>query len=397
MARAGTERSEAQALVGRLRERREEIEQTILARVYAVSDPREVRDPDYGPGLREAVSAGLTYGLTVLEEGEAAAGSAPLELLAQARRAASSGVGLDTVLRRYFAGHTLLDDFIVQEAELAGRGGCALAHGALRAEAGVLDRLLEAVTFAYRDEVEKRSRSRHQRRAESVRRLLAGELAEMGALDYDLATWHVGAIAAGEEAEAAIAELAAGLGARILVVPGAEETLWSWLGSVRQPPRTWRKRLCPPDGVRIAFGEPGRGVGGWRLTHRQAAAAWPIASREPTHTVHYGDVPILASILQDEVLAHSLRDIYLAPLSSDRDGGVSSRRTLRAYFAAGCNVSSAASALGVNRNTVASRLRTIESSIGRPLASCAAEFEAALCLAEMNEAATPSGGGGATC
>jgi len=42
-------------------------------------------------------------------------------------------------------------------------------------------------------------------------------------------------------------------------------------------------------------------------------------------------------------------------------------------------------ALGVNRNTVASRLRAIEISIGVPLASRAADLEAALRLEELAE------------
>jgi DNA-binding PucR family transcriptional regulator len=61
------------------------------------------------------------------------------------------------------------------------------------------------------------------------------------------------------------------------------------------------------------------------------------------------------------------------------------RETLRAYFAAGRNISSAAAALSVHRDTVSNRLRAIEAKIGRPPDACAADLELALRLEEMSE------------
>ena len=100
-----------------LRARREEIELAALNRVYAIADPVEVADPQYAEGLKLAVGAALDYGLTALEHNEESAPPIPSVLLAQARLAARNRVSLDTVLRRYFAGYTLLGDFLVGEAE----------------------------------------------------------------------------------------------------------------------------------------------------------------------------------------------------------------------------------------------------------------------------------------
>ena len=99
--------------------------------------------------------------------------------------------------------------------------------------------------------------------------------------------------------------------------------------------------------------------------------------------MRYGDVALLVSALQDELLVSSLHRLYLEPLEAERDGGKALRETLRAYFAAGRNVSSAGAALGVNRNTVANRLRAVEAAIGRPISSRAAEVEIALRLADI--------------
>jgi hypothetical protein len=381
---AAAARAAGQGLIERLQARREEIEQTLLTRVYAISDPREVEDPDYALGLRVAVSTALDYGLEVLAEGERHGGPPPPELLAQARQAARNGVGLDTVLRRYVAGHTLLDDFIVQEAE-AVRGSRPLAQNTLRVQAVLLDRLLIAVADEYNAEREARARSHLRRPAECVRRLLAGELVDASELAYDLSGWHVGVLASGAGAGKALRQLAGQLDRQLLAVPAGEELLWAWLGGVRRPSPEQLGSLGEselPAKLRLSLGEPAQGLDGWRLTHRQAAAALPIARQRPGSPTRYGEVALLASMLQDEVLARSLQDLYLAPLTAERDGGEALRQTLRAYFQADLNSSSASAALGITRQTVNNRLRTVEERLGRPLRLCASELEAALRLDE---------------
>ena len=84
---------------------------------------------------------------------------------------------------------------------------------------------------------------------------------------------------------------------------------------------------------------------------------------------------------KDEVLTASLREIYLAPLEAGRDGGAIDRETLCAYFAAGRNGRAAAAALSVSRQTVSSRLRSVEEKIGRSLLACGSDLELALRLA----------------
>jgi len=53
------------------------------------------------------------------------------------------------------------------------------------------------------------------------------------------------------------------------------------------------------------------------------------------------------------------------------------------------NVSSTAAALGVSRQTVSNRLRTIEERLARPLSDCAAEVDAALRLEELGHSPLP--------
>jgi GGDEF-like domain/PucR C-terminal helix-turn-helix domain len=383
---ASRERSSGAELAERLRLRRTEIEGAARTRVYAVSVLPRVGGPEYAEGLRSAVSAALDYGLQGIEHGEEKVPPVPESLLSQARLAARSGVSLDTVLRRYFAGHTLLEDFLIEEAEREDLFSPAALKRLLRSQAAIVDRLLASVSKAYTEETERRPQSAERRRVERIERLLEGELLDTTDLAYDFEAHHLGIVASGKGAGETIAALAKPLDARPLVVPRDENTLWAWLGSRRLLDPGELVELASrelPTGLSLAIGEPGEGIAGWRLSHGQARAALPIALRSGESFMRYAEVALLASMLSDDLLIASLRELYLAPLEEEPDGGKTLRQTLRAYFAAGRTISSAAATLGVKRHTVTNRLRAAEKRIGRPIDSCTAEIDAALRLDEL--------------
>jgi hypothetical protein len=372
-------------LARRLQARRGEITQVALERLHSISALSEVSDPAYAEGLRTAVDAAVDFGLGAIERSSDQSISIPAEVLIQARMAARSGVSLDTVLRRCFAGYTLLGDFIMGEAEEDGLLGEVALKELLRVQAAIFDRLMAAVTEDYIREAGSRPDSTEEQRVERVRRLLDGEMIDATELAYDFDAHHLGAIARGDGAWTALRDLATTLDRRLLAIRLGEGTVWAWLGGrcplepaqVRDLASRWPSHIC------VAIGEPADGLLGWRLTYRQARAALPIALRGPESVVRYADVALLASVIQDELLATSLHRIYLAPLQEERDGGEVARDTLRAYFAAERNVSSAAAALGVNRHTIASRLRAIERRLGLSIGHSALHFEAALRMSDL--------------
>ncbi|MGE5281955.1 MAG: PucR family transcriptional regulator [Chloroflexota bacterium] len=372
-------------LTARLGERRGEIEQAVLTRTYAIADPTAA-DFAYRNGLRAAVGAALEYGIAALGRSEERPLPVPTALLSQARLAARNGIGLDTVLRRYVAGYTLLGDFLIEEAERAEVSADALAlKRVLRAHAATLDRLLAAVGEEHGRELARPS-SREERRAERIGRLLAGEPLDTTELAYDFEGRHLGLLYRGPGAREVSKALARTLDARLLAAQHEGEILWSWLGSRhRLDPEdvVARARAELPSGLLLAIGEPGEGLAGWRLTHRQAEAAMAVAQRGPEAVVRYAEVALLACALQDELLATSLRELYLEPLAGERDGGEVLRETLRAYLASGLGPSSAAAALGVSHRTVANRLRKIEERIGHPVATRVAGLEIALRLERL--------------
>lgn len=378
----------AEALAVRFRARAQEIEASLAALVDPIpedraADPAYLEYMDCLPATRVSV---LGYIVEAIELGDRQTAEVPAAVLTAPRLAARAGVPLDVVLRRYSAGNAFFGDILVEEAERAGVSHSAL-RGLLHRQATIFDRLLQAVSDEHVREASSRPSTTAELRHRYLEELLAGRQPgdQMG-FEYDFDGHHLGLMVKGEGAHEAMRELAAALDRLLLADAQQEEPAWAcWLGG--------RSRLRSEEAVRAlasissgsvlaAVGEPAEGIAGWRLTHRQAKAALPIADRRGIPALRYADVAVLASILRDDLGTTSLRQIYLEPLEATRDGGRVGRETLRAYFAAERNISSTAAALGVDRRTVANRLRGIEELYGRPLGEVGTDLETALLLAD---------------
>jgi hypothetical protein len=373
-------------LAERLRARRSQIEEAVVARFRDIGfDPAAGEDAEYVAGSLAAVGEAVGYGLDAIERGEEWFGSIPPAAVAQAQRAARNGVSLESVLRRTNAGHMVLEDFVVQEVDFAGER--IVLRGVFGTLGALLDHFTALMAHEYQREAERMARSPELRRMERVQGLLAGRRVEAAGLGYDLDAWHLGVIAMGGKAAETVRALAAGLGRELLSVSPGEQTVWAWFGGQRALDfAEIERRLSAkkPVGVSLVVGAAGRGIAGWRLTHRQAQAALLVALRRPQMLTRYADVSLLAAVLRDGELARSLVEIHLSPLDGQKDAAVS-RETLRAYFAAGSNAATAAAALRVDRHTVERRLHTIETRLGRALHTCHAELEVALRLQELDE------------
>jgi sugar diacid utilization regulator len=244
-----------------------------------------------------------------------------------------------------------------------------------------LEVLVEEIGEEYSREGELRPQSRESRRAGLVEQLLAGELA------FDFDAWHIGLVARGAGAAEAVQDLATAADRRLLKICRREDAVWAWLGGRRRLETTKVQLLAAsrmPVESRLAIGEPGRRLAGWRLSHRQAVAAMPVGLRRGDRIVRYKDILLKAPLLQDSTLAASLRQIFLIPLEEEPGGDLTALEILRAYFGHERNVSSAAIAVGISRQTFTRRLRGIEDRLGCPLHTCGAEIEAALDLEQLD-------------
>jgi AcrR family transcriptional regulator len=184
-------------VVERLGAQRSEIEEAILVRVRdEVVDPVGSRSAEYVKGLRATVVAVVDYSLTGIEQNEASSAVVPSVALAQARRAARAGVSLGAVLRRYVAGHALLEDFIMGEANHSVFVGQRTAvRRVLETSTSLLDRLIPSITSAYMQELEQaasssarraHARAAPKRRKQDKDRGGSGESPEQAALEQSV-------------------------------------------------------------------------------------------------------------------------------------------------------------------------------------------------------------------
>jgi hypothetical protein len=375
-------------IVKRLRARRLEIVQAIHTRIQeSVPDSVASHNSTYQAGVLAAITAVLDYCLEAIEHGLEWSGPVPPEAAAQARRAAHAGVSLGTVLRRYFAGHRRLGEFVAEEVEHLG-----LSYGPAqylrRTQEAVLERLTAAIEHEYPEERERIARPPEHRRTEIVRRLLAKEpveFAELAELDYELDTsWHLGVIATGTGVHAALLRLKADLRSELLPAQCADGTVWAWFGASQRLKIADIERMLTPNGTTgeiLAIGGSGWGLDGWRRTHREARGAQLRALRRPERVVRYAESPLLVAALENETLATWLRE-FLAPIRA-RPDSKDLLKTLRAYIDAECSRSSAAPVAKVRRQTVGNRLHLAAKLLDRPLSTCLAELDVALQLADL--------------
>lgn len=245
------------------------------------------------------------------------------------------------------------------------------------------DRLMSLVTEEFGRPKDAAQFSPETKRMKLLRDLIDGSTDDLHGLDYDLELNHIGVIAWGPRARSALSDLASALDRRLVWAPAEDDLLMAWVGSSSPPNETHLRvvRGSRPTGhAQLAVGSPGDGLAGFRRTHREAGEAHVVAKRRPLPVTLYEDVALEAFALRDEPAAREFVEHALGPLHVNGKRGDDLPETLRAYFAAGQNASSAAAALGVHEHTVPRRLQKIEELIGCPINDRRAELELALRL-----------------
>jgi hypothetical protein len=305
----------------------------------------------------------------------------PLEAVAQAGRAARNGVDLNTFLIELIEVHSLLGEFVADEAaKIDARG----AVGAQLVQLQIFRRLAIELSREYRREKSHLAGRSDQYRRGLVHRLLSGAPGISScALGYRLEVWHVGLIAVGSESLDATEIVAERLGVALLSVPMDMETTWVWIGSSRMISSQLIARILTDRKDlrgRYALGQPAYGLEGWRATHLEARSTLTVALCRQVTVTLFSDVALEALSLQTPDLARSLLVAYLTPLIQ-RGGRTSVLfETLKAFFGAGGNASSAATSLGVTRRTVENRLREVEKRLGQSIGECGSKLDLALRL-----------------
>jgi hypothetical protein len=366
------------AIADRLHGCAEEIEEAILARILTSNGSGDAGH------LQHVVRQALDYGVHAVEAGPAQASPPPQPLIADARRAARRSLDLQVLVSRYLSGYSQFTDFLLRETEKC--RDTSASRQILHSAGTVFEHLVATIGEEYEAERLRSSRSTGARRLEKAQDLLSGKAMEAPELSYGFAASHVGMIGIGDDACGAIKVAARVLGGQLLLLKAAEGEAWGWIGRrrpINRPELDAALAIELAPSSRLAVGEPGDELSGWRRTHREARLALQVAG-EARPIVRYLEVAVLSSLLRDPFLKRTLKDHYLAPLWNAKHRGREGLiETLRAYFAAGRNAASAAAALGVSRQTVSSRLQLCEERVGYPMPACARELELALLLDEL--------------
>jgi DNA-binding PucR family transcriptional regulator len=140
----------------------------------------------------------------------------------------------------------------------------------------------------------------------------------------------------------------------------------------------------PPDGIRVAAGAPGQGIGGFRRSHVEAVQAARVATLgdgAAGPVTSYTRVELVSLLASDLARARAFVASRLGPLASPAEPIARLRETVLAFLATGGSTSRVAKELFVHQNTVAYRVKKAEELLGRRVTENPVELTCALTLA----------------
>lgn len=329
-----------------------------------------------------------------------------------ARTIARRGLDLRVLSQMYHAGHRAMLSYVtefIEKVDLTSEFKLALVTMMWEQTAEWINRTLEELTLTYTAERESLLQGAFSLRADTIREILDGtqsdESRASGLLGYALPRRHTalalwtenpepGSAGTGK-LERLVQRLASGHHpADVLITPSGTHGVWAWiaedervshpLGRLPWSDGAWGAELgddgALAGGLRIAVGEPARGITGFRQTHREAMAAQRIAEadrRQPTCT-RYGDVELVAMITKDAEALHAFVTRTVGPLLAAGTAHDQLRATLLAFLTCQGNQEATARRLEVHKNTVRYRLQRLHELLDRDLYADRASLDLAM-------------------
>jgi hypothetical protein len=339
--------------------------------------PCAAGDRDSEDLLGQATRAIARDSLARLRTGAGARTELPADVIAAARAAAVAGGNVCALLDRY--GEMLWDaisratEEVVREPALRWRL-LMLARAHL---SGYVPRLSEELRSIYEQECQRLAADDDGFRANRLALVLSGQLNDLGVFDYDLQQHHAAIVT---DSKAVVARLALMSGRQRLHVVRPGLLVHGWLGG-REPFDAQSLDLLAAERhrgeARIALGEPGFGVEGFRSSHRQALEAWRIVRCGACRVARYTDVVLPIALARDQTVARTFLARYLERLD------LPLREAAQAYLRSGHNASAAAAHLRRSRRTVERQLARVEDCLRRPITEVAGELSVGFQLAEL--------------
>ncbi|MCW2789101.1 MAG: polyketide synthase regulator [Aeromicrobium sp.] len=171
-----------------------------------------------------------------------------------------------------------------------------------------------------------------------------------------------------------------------LFTPVDRSTAWVWWGRGTDDgplaSDVVRTVLAEHEHARVALGEAGRGVAGFRTSHRQAGAARDLASvaRTGQQLTSHSDraVAVVSMLLHDLNALAGWVTAVLGPLSANTDNAARLRETLLTFLVTGSSYQVTGERLLLHRNTVKYRVGRAFELRGRSLDEDRLDVELAL-------------------
>jgi DNA-binding PucR family transcriptional regulator len=268
-----------------------------------------------------------------------------------------------------------------------------------------VDAALCLLEDAYTTERDRWLRSAAASQAETIGAILSGQPIDTEVasrrLRHELQRVHVAAIAwldTHEEGrntlallEAAIRDIAAAIGSQHpLVQPLGTLSAAAWISTKGDVPSRvlaeLRFRSATAPGVRVAIGEPARGIAGFRASHLEALHAQRIAQlagRGEGSLTRYRDISLRALATADIDQARAFVACELGALAAADDTTRRLAATVRTYLDENGSRARTAKRLNIHENTVSYRLRQAEEILGRSVDKRTLELRVALTLADL--------------
>ncbi|MFT4231173.1 MAG: helix-turn-helix domain-containing protein [Leucobacter sp.] len=312
-------------------------------------------------------------------------------------RLAQRDVSLGALTRAYYLGQSMLLRRAMDEVDALDVDDESTRILVVRGIADVIHRyidwILQYVTEVYEAERRRWWTARATTNAAAVMRVLRGDTISVSGFQaetgYSLEQRHIAAIAWIEHEDELpvhqhrIDQLLRRLGTvlssprppLVTAVDGTTAQAWVSIPSERWDAgaRERIRGLCSEregEGIRLALGEPGWGVEGFRRSHVQADTARLVALgarrfREE-RTVAFSDphVGLLSLLIRDPAAAAAWTRETLGSIADPGPANEAMRETLVAFYTSGENFTRTAEALGVHRNTVRHRVDRFEAERG---------------------------------
>jgi len=334
---------------------------------------------------------------------------APTAALEYARRLAQHGVPVNALVRAYRLGQRRMNEFVfteIREVDIPTEKRVPVLEAITATLFEYIDWISQQVVAVYEEERERWLENQNSVRAVRVREGLAGKKA----IDVDAATesiryplrWHHLAVvlwypdinSEGDELarlQRFVRELAqaANAGAAPLFVAADRVSGWAWLPYRSDPidAVTVVRRFADnrADSPSLAIGTVGRGIDGFRRSHRAADAAREVAVAgerpEPT-VIAASDPGLSAAALIGGGVGETRRWVQdvLGDLSADTENDARLRETLRVFLRCGSSYKLASEELDLHFNSVKYRVGRAVERRGRPIAGDRLDVEIALLI-----------------